>query len=289
MDVHPSKDLLCVAVKGGRVVQYETKRKVQTVEILIDLPITEVPVLREDREDLESRGSRMSRYSPMLDAPYVVVKHEVNLLKFSPKGEHLVLATENGSIYGLDPIILTPFSVDPFKFTSEPITKMAFSDDGRFMSMADKTGKIFLLYHCNRRWLLIGKNRCHTKTVTELVFVKNLGMEYPRLFSIGEDRMLVEFDIEISVGNGRLDAANVFWYDQTPAKAVKLLPQEILSLFGVSTVVYESVLLISDDQLKVKLVDYNSGMVLGTFLGPLFGGRMYNINVSVLLAGDVTV
>lgn len=134
MDVHPTKDLLCVAIKGGRVIQYDTKRKVQTNEILLDLPITEVPQNRDDRVD--SRTSRGSHFSPSSDHQTIVVRHEINLMKFSPRGEHLTLATENGMVYGLDPVILVPFATEPFKFTSNLITRLSFSDDGRFMAMA---------------------------------------------------------------------------------------------------------------------------------------------------------
>lgn len=306
MDVHPIKELLCVAIKGGRVVQYDTKRKLQTNEILIDLPITEVPMQQHHHHHRhhhhqhrsteirpDSRASRISRthFSPIAnDQQTVVVRHEINLLKFSARGEHLTIATENGMVYGLDPVILAPFATEPFKFNSDLVTHLSYSDDGRFMAMADVTGRIFLLYHCNRRWLLIGKNRCHHKPVTDLIFVKNIGTEYARLFSIGEDRMLVEFDIEMSVSNGRLEAANMFWYDQVPAKAVRVLPQDILAMFGLSSAVYESALMVCDDKMKIKVVDYNSGTILFTFLGPMFGGQMRHLNVGgelVLLTSDL--
>lgn len=85
--------------------------------------------------------------------------------------------------------------------------------------------------------------------------------------------MLIEYDLDQSITQGRLDILSSFRYDQSSLPtSVTYIPPSLLTKLGINTLEYDSVLLITDLEMKMKLVDCNTGSILFTFLGPIFGG-----------------
>lgn len=270
MDVHPMKEWLCVATKNGRIIQYDTKMKALNLEITMKFPAHTL----------------------------------INELKFSDEGMHLVMSTNQGTLYELDTEILAPFKDNPYTFSKYSITKMKFSDDSKFLALSDVHHEVTLLYFCSKRWLLIGKNSFHQKPICGLIFIQNV-LETPRLLSIGSDfvstfkklnlrifekiihkfQMLVEYDVDHALSTGQLVTIRSTRYDQSSIpRFVSLLPIDILPILNLHG--YEDVLLITDNQMKIKLLDANSGSILFTFLGPIFGGYLNNWLVNFLFLNN---
>lgn len=65
---------------------------------------------------------------------YYSVTPKVTVIKFSPCGNHLICAMENGALFFLDPVILTPLDPKPMTVTKYKITDMIFSDDSTFFA-----------------------------------------------------------------------------------------------------------------------------------------------------------
>lgn len=83
--------------------------------------------------------------------------------------------------------------------------------------------------------------------------------------------MLVEYDVDHALSTGQLDIIRSIRYDQSSVpRFVTLLPIDILPLLKLEG--YEDILLITDNQLKIKILDANTGSILFTFLAPVFGG-----------------
>lgn len=90
--------------------------------------------------------------------------------------------------------------------------------------------------------------------------------------------MLIQYDVEQSITDGGLLVSRRIRYEQSSIpESVTLVPTEILTLLNLSS--FEDVLLITDNQLKFKLIDVNSGNVLSTYLGPVFGGYVTQFKV----------
>lgn len=90
----------------------------------------------------------------------------------------------------------------------------------------------------------------------------------------------MEYDVDQCVSTGQLESIRSLRYDQSAIpQFVTLLPLNLLSELHLDT--FEDVLLIIDNQLKVKLLDVNSGSILFTILGPIFGENLSQIKVFV--------
>lgn len=92
-----------------------------------------------------------------------------------------------------------------FRFTTGACTALAVSEDGQTVAMADDRGFVgCVTYGHGRlqdRWEFIGKHGCFAAAVASLRF--HGVAQSTRLFAVGEDGVLAEFDIaNSSIGNG---------------------------------------------------------------------------------------
>eukprot|EP00976_Prorocentrum_cordatum_P075942 1182101-Prorocentrum_minimum.AAC.1 len=92
-----------------------------------------------------------------------------------------------------------------FRFSTSGCVKLSVSADCRTIAMADESGMVALVTYGHGRlkdkWEFIGKHGSHTGLITGLAF-EGLG-NATRLWSVGEDGVLVEYDLEnCSVGTG---------------------------------------------------------------------------------------
>lgn len=105
------------------------------------------------------------------------------------------------------------------KYSKECITELVFapvplhSDGPRFFATADAERCVSIYKWTNRdqnpskpeEWVCLGRYRSHTKPITGLQFAPPLSDRdsVPRLLSVGEDRLLVEYNLsESSIRGG---------------------------------------------------------------------------------------
>lgn len=60
----------------------------------------------------------------------------------------------------------------------------------------DASYKVTLYLH-QKHWILRGKHRSHYKPIVDLVFYNDLTQNKERLFSLGEDRYIIEYDVHL--------------------------------------------------------------------------------------------
>ncbi|XP_043281842.1 uncharacterized protein [Venturia canescens] len=146
-----------------------------------------------------------------LDTTYVTRPqiHEslvgVSTLKFSPtKDGILACGLKSGLVWILHPDTLDPLDPNPFKHSSSSITDIIFTNNGEYLAYSDDLFTVGVFRKNvtaspmdKNQWNFLGKYHSHCSPIREILFLKPaVGKISPRLLSIGEDRNLVEYDLE---------------------------------------------------------------------------------------------
>lgn len=188
-------------------------------------------------------------------------------ISYSPDGATLAVGYHGGELHLLDSLTLLPLAATTlFSVLSGSISHIVWSSNGEHVATADADRCIALFTkqrgNFEDPWLFVGRNRAHQKTITSVLFGINVDTDAPRLLSVGEDRMLVEYDLAGSSfdaglvllgARSRVEQAAVpramIWHPDTEA---------------------ESFLLMANDHSKVKLFNASTKMCRRTVLGPAF-------------------
>ena len=136
-------------------------------------------------------------------------------LAFSPNGKLLAAGFTNGTLKLLAGMTLEELA--SFRSSRDAVTHLAFSSDSTFLATADADRCVALYRHgasdpadgkdgkepaARPQWEYIGKYRAHHAPISGLHFGDGAD-GLPRLFSVGEDSQLVEFDLQrCSVADG---------------------------------------------------------------------------------------
>lgn len=152
------------------------------------------------------------------------LKGNITSMTFHPDGKSLVVGVGNGRLQFLNLVVeggaMTLKIGKEIKYITHSVTSISFSPCGDYFATADlgRYVGLFRWYHIDERptkpfdWIYVGRYRAHFKAIVSISFLPaNWGKNEkekigtlngscvskvpPRLLSIGEDRMLREFDI----------------------------------------------------------------------------------------------
>ncbi|XP_064647461.1 cilia- and flagella-associated protein 251-like [Lineus longissimus] len=182
---------------------------------------------------------------------------------FDPRGEYLAVGFINGSVRILDAITLEDEVSEPFRYARDAITHCVFSHDSQYLATADAefTVSVFKASTDDEPWVYLGRHRAHYKLIKDVIFTIQLDSNLPRLMSLGEDRMLVEYDLVSS----SKDDLRVSSTDRIEQSAVPL------SITMYPAITKEQFILTTNDQFKFKLYNSTTKMCRKTLLGPTYG------------------
>ncbi|GBG67926.1 hypothetical protein CBR_g1046 [Chara braunii] len=197
----------------------------------------------------------------------------------SPLADKLAAGFSNGALKVLSLESLE--EVQSFRFTPSPIMYIAFSADGWRMATADGGMCVALLIYghgkMGDKWEYVGKYRSHTGPIRGLQFAMD-SRTHCRLFSVGEDGIVVDYDLE-----GSSTAGGVKLLGTVPISLLDLPAGLVFSPFLSKTLAagrsafssaptYEKPLLISDSSHRLRLVSIDDMKHVRTHLGPTYGG-----------------
>ena len=162
-----------------------------------------------------------------------------------------------------------------FKVGPSAITLLAHSSDGRLLATADGAMCVGLLSYghgkAGDKWEFVGKYRTHEAAIVGLGFTAGDWGRAPRLFSLGEEGRLVEYDLAASSVTAGLKLRSV----RPLSMALSALPTALaLEPSGGPTSEREPQLLVADDGYKLRTLDAAMGGSLGVALGPTYGGPL---------------
>ncbi|KAF5287805.1 hypothetical protein FQR65_LT12173 [Abscondita terminalis] len=185
----------------------------------------------------------------------------ITYIKYSSMGLHLACGTERGRLYFLDPISLTLKS-GPICFIKNNIKKIVFSADSRFCAYYSNKSTIAILKYSadDSRWDILGKIRSHNNDMTDILFNSYLP---PRLFSIGSDKILQEYDL-INSKDGEIVFIATERIEQNAT------PLSFMYVPSKQNVVPEYFYM-CNDQYKYKTVNDSSFVCHRVVLGPAYG------------------
>ncbi|KAB0794720.1 hypothetical protein PPYR_11559 [Photinus pyralis] len=201
----------------------------------------------------------------------------VSYLKYSPQGLHLACGKTNGNLWFIDPISLSPKPKQPIEYTSGEIIKIVFSADAQHCAFYNAKANIVILKYRNHAWGILGKLKSHYKPISDILFSPYLPS---RLFTIGEDRFLNEYDLDYS-GQYEIVIKESERIEQC-AKPVCFIYHPTSKNRN-----NNAYLFMCDDQFKFKTLSDTTFMCHRVVLGPAYGEYEKSpINQIRLLPGD---
>ncbi|NXI97820.1 CF251 protein, partial [Psophia crepitans] len=196
----------------------------------------------------------------------------IQCLSYDPEGYFLAAGFTDGSVYILDAISLQS-SCKEFKFSHGPVTHVGFSHDSEYLATADEKYSVTLykrvLQNGRRRWEHLAGLHSHYKPIRSILFGVQLDSNEPRLLSLGEDRQLVEYDLNSS----SKDHLVVLHRNQIEQVAVPLC------LAWYPQFSTESFILTANNCYKMKLYNTTTKMCRKTLLGPTYGSPLEKMQI----------
>lgn len=192
---------------------------------------------------------------------------------YSPNGAYLAVGFVNGTVRVLDSITLQDEVQEPFRYARDAITHIEFSHDSKFLATADAEYTVSVFMQCRgldvEPYQYLGRYRAHYKPIKEIMFGVQLDSDFPRLLSLGADRVLVEYDLE----NSTKDDLRLASTDRIEQSAV---PQ---CMTWYPPITKEHFIVTANDQFKFKLYNATTKMCRKTLLGPTYGSPIQKIAV----------
>ncbi|KFW65156.1 WD repeat-containing protein 66, partial [Pygoscelis adeliae] len=202
----------------------------------------------------------------------IFIQAGIQCLCYDPEGYFLAAGFTDGSVYILDAISLQSICKE-FKFSHGPVTHISFSHNSEYLATADEKYSVTVykavLQNGSRCWEHLAGLRSHYKPIRSILFGVQLDSNKPRLLSLGEDRQLVEYDLNSS----SKDHLVALHRDRVEQVAVPLC------LAWYPQLSTESFILTTNNCYKVKLYDTTTKMCRKTLLGPTYGSPLEKIQI----------
>ncbi|NXL28126.1 CF251 protein, partial [Glaucidium brasilianum] len=202
----------------------------------------------------------------------IFTESSIRCLSYNPEGYFLAAGFTDGSVYILDAISLRS-SCKEFKFSRGPVTHISFSHNSEYLATADEKYSVTVykrvLKNGSRRWEHLAGLHSHYKPIRSILFGVQLDSNKPRLLSLGEDRQLVEYDLNSS----SKDHLVILHRDRVEQSAVPLC------LAWYPQLSTESFILTANNCYKMKLYNTTTKMCRKTLLGPTYGSPLEKIQI----------
>ncbi|VDN98870.1 unnamed protein product [Rodentolepis nana] len=138
----------------------------------------------------------------------LIEDQQLNACAFDPLGVFLAVGCTSGRVLFVDGLTLDDIDQHPFDYAKGPISKIVFSPDGNYCAYFDTDLTTTLLRQGDvknkneSKWVFSGRHRAHGDRIVDILFHNFGSIDKPRLLTLGEDRMLVEYDIGNATSDG---------------------------------------------------------------------------------------
>ncbi|BHF60831.1 Cilia- and flagella-associated protein 251 [Sparganum proliferum] len=182
---------------------------------------------------------------------------------YDPNGQFLAVGCTSGRVMMLDGVDLNDTMRRPIDFAKGIVTQLAFSHDSEYFAYVDSEMSTTLLKRVSPEqgdlWQYVGRYRAHSRPIVDLMFHTSANYGYPRLLTLGEDRMIVEYDVPKSK-DGNLELRTRTRVEQ------RAVPRCFASM---GRYYKEDFICIANSESKLKLINVVTLMCRKTVLAPL--------------------
>ena len=103
------------------------------------------------------------------------LKHEITAVKFSNNGNLLAVGTKKGSVLILDSKSMALKTKEPFCLSKAGIRDLVFSPEDVYLASSDQDRCVSVYMLKEDGWSVLGKSRCHSKPINQLIFAYDQG------------------------------------------------------------------------------------------------------------------
>jgi len=215
---------------------------------------------------------------------YKPLNEEPRAIEYSPDGQYLIEGTSTGQVRIYNPFnmqeVQTPCKTS--ERTSSAIKMLIISNDSLHFATMDTDNCVCLFKRDHKygdvnepiEWVFYGKVRSHEIEITSIAFGESLDENEEtqlRLFSIGKDRVLFEYNVRESSEKKGLKIEE----NKTMMIEQESVPTSCIWYPTVDS--KEDLLLTVNSNYKVKIWNVTSSQCRKTCLGPTYGGEINKI------------
>lgn len=193
----------------------------------------------------------------------------IQCVTYNKAGSLLGVGLTDGCVYILDALSLNNERSEPFQYAKDAITDIAFSHDSRYLATVDSKTTVTVFHFRNNSWMYLGRQNAHFKPIKTLMFGIYLDDNQPRLLSLGEDRVLVEYDLKNST---EVDL-RILSSERIEQSAIPMC------MAWYPPITKESFIITANDQYKLKLYNATTNMCRKTVLGPIYESPLKKIKI----------
>ncbi|KAK2576249.1 hypothetical protein KPH14_005616 [Odynerus spinipes] len=263
LDAHPENTYLITGNKEGILNLYDYRKR----SLIVSRQVPDLPDFSTILDNQMETNKIIYVTCPQTHE----ILTAITALKFTPTSDLLICGMEDGTFWVLHPITLELLDDLPYKHSSQSIRIIAFTKCATYMAYSDDALSIVVFRKNDSKspdeaniWNLIGKCHSHCLPIRQVLFGPSIaGDEIPRLFSLGEDGDIIEYDLETS-GPYPDPGLKILQIDRIETIATPL-HMEWYPQFGV-----ETLFVISNSEHKYRLLNDITRMIRGTFLSPTF-------------------
>ncbi|XP_023247098.1 cilia- and flagella-associated protein 251-like [Copidosoma floridanum] len=291
MDADPRRDYVVAADKKRTIYLLNYNNGTVTLRTKIPAAVNLHEIYKQELEKKTFNHTSVTEIPTVKPMVGDGLASHASILKYSPTGDVLICAIENyqnplenGSFWVLDPNILDPIDLIPYKHTNGTISIIAFSECFDYMAHGDDSGKIAIfkrnakfIARTNNYFSFLGKLQSHDDRVLHVLFGPS--KNNPRLLTFGSKGDLVEYNLPASgpyPNRGLVVTKTIVKQDEYVPRCVAWYPR-----FG-----GEEFFLTSNSDCKFKLFGATNQTVQATYLGPIFETPIKRMMVNRSLTPD---
>jgi cilia- and flagella-associated protein 251 len=303
LDAHPYEDFLVIGTEAGSV-QVWSYGEAETAA-------ARRQEAEEGDEEVEIRLG-MATDSPIISVHRSFEGTAITSIAYDPTGSFICVGTSSGTVRFLQGRTLTDIAKGVFKHSKGAVQHVAFSTDSMFLATASEDMCVALYArkidsktkNTLNQWIFVGKYRSHTERIVDIAFFSTLepvdadhfigdadGMpqdtlEDPQyrskegLISVGEDRQIIEYDLESSTPTSGLHILSRTSHGQSALpSSVAVFPSDIADFRRRNTLPekaedpddhhdLQTAIMVFDDAFKIKQVSSVSKRTTATHNSP---------------------
>ena len=196
------------------------------------------------------------------------IKEDISAIKISTLGYLLAVGTKKGHIWLLDSKTLTPVRSEPMAYSKGAIKQIVFDSSDSYMATSDLDRCVSVYSSSDGEWEILGRYRCHTKQISQILFGTNPETNSCILFSIGKDMKLSEIDVAASSFTEGLKLTGRTSVEQLYIPTcLTMLPQDSEEQF----------LVVANDGHKLRLINTATKMCRKVIMAPNIDDTVDNI------------